>query len=293
MPKLPIALAAVLSLVACTAPNPNLTADALYCSYEIAGVQSCVGYGKLSSLQKTAETDACNAESGKIVSSCPKGYVGCCMSSTAGYTTTECFYAGDAAELSQACAGSWSTGDGSGHDGGMTLGGPDMGQPGECTSQQVVCPKGCANLQNDVNNCGSCGYQCPAGSDGTTATCKAGVCGFTGTTCATIVSCYNAATTIADQNACIAAGSPLAQQQYQTALNCVNSACSGAPTSTPDAGTVGSCTLSADCYSCVQSGTSPTNHVNGVCENAEGTQATDPLCGKCVDQVTACIPATS
>jgi hypothetical protein len=292
MPKLPIALVAVLSLVGCTSPNPNLSADALYCSYQVAGVQSCVGYGQLSSLQKTAETDACTAESGKLVSSCPKGYVGCCKSSTAGYTTTECFYEGSATELSQACAGSWSTGDGSGHDGGMTLDGPDMGmQQGECTSPQVVCPKGCANLQNDVNNCGSCGYQCPAGTDGTSAVCNAGVCGIAGTTCEAIVTCINTGTTAAD--ACIAAGSALAQQQYQTAINCVNSLCSTAPATAPDAGTVGSCTLQADCYSCVQSGTSPTNHVNGVCENAEGTQATDPLCGKCVDQVTACIPAAT
>lgn len=37
----------------------------------------------------------------------------------------------------------------------------------------TVCPKGCFDLQNDVNNCGSCGYSCGSGP---AFTCVAGQC---------------------------------------------------------------------------------------------------------------------
>jgi hypothetical protein len=45
-----------------------------------------------------------------------------------------------------------------------------------CTSSQVQCPLGCADLQTDVTNCGSCGYRCPSGPPGTTVACSSGVC---------------------------------------------------------------------------------------------------------------------
>jgi hypothetical protein len=285
MTKLPLAFATLLSLAACTSTNPSFSADALYCAYEVAGVQSCVGYGQLSSPQKTAETDACKAESGKIVSSCPAGYVGCCKSTTAGYTTTECFYAGDAAELSQACAGTWSTNDGSKPDGGNVLEGPDACN--QCSSPDVVCPKGCVDLQNDVKNCGSCGFACPAGADGTAAFCQAGVCSTVGNTCAQIVDCVATASTTNDVSTCISAGSALAQQQYNTAVACVSNACDSLPATAPDLGT-SACGTQNDCYTCVQSGTTA-----GSCMNAEGVGVSDPLCGRCVAQVNACLGSAS
>ncbi len=57
-------------------------------------------------------------------------------------------------------------------------GGPsDSGVPSDgCAASQVPCPLGCADLQTDVNNCGSCGYGCPAGPAGTTVACVAGAC---------------------------------------------------------------------------------------------------------------------
>lgn len=55
-----------------------------------------------------------------------------------------------------------------------------------CTATSAVCPKGCANLATDVNNCGSCELVCPAGAGGATAVCQAGqcsmVCSSAGTT---------------------------------------------------------------------------------------------------------------
>jgi hypothetical protein len=52
------------------------------------------------------------------------------------------------------------------------------GSSGGCAADQVVCPKGCASLQTDVNNCGSCGYSCPSGPAGSVPTCVAGACSY-------------------------------------------------------------------------------------------------------------------
>ena len=49
---------------------------------------------------------------------------------------------GTASELSAACTGTWT--------------GPSGDGGGQCTSSESVCPKGCADLQTDANNCGSC-----------------------------------------------------------------------------------------------------------------------------------------
>jgi hypothetical protein len=86
------------------------------CSFMTAGVQECYGYSGLDSAQNTAEKDACTAESGTIVDSCPTGFVGCCAETTSGtkFTTTECYYTGTASDLMTACTGAggtWSTTD--------------------------------------------------------------------------------------------------------------------------------------------------------------------------------------
>jgi hypothetical protein len=49
---------------------------------------------------------------------------------------------------------------------GLTVCGPDGGA------------QACANLQTDVNNCGTCGNICPAGGAGTSPTCTTGTCGL-------------------------------------------------------------------------------------------------------------------
>jgi hypothetical protein len=58
-----------------------------------------------------------------------------------------------------------------------------------CESGQLTCASGlsvcgpdggaqaCANLQTDVNNCGTCGNVCPTGGAGSVATCTTGTCG--------------------------------------------------------------------------------------------------------------------
>jgi hypothetical protein len=104
------AVAAISLLAACGGGGSS----GLYCSFKTAGVQECYGYKGLESAQKTAETDACTAESGSIVDSCPTGYVGCCTMTTSGFTTTECYYSGTASDLMTACtgaSGTWSTTD--------------------------------------------------------------------------------------------------------------------------------------------------------------------------------------
>jgi len=46
-----------------------------------------------------------------------------------------------------------------------------------CGGSEVQCPKGCVDLENDLSNCGSCGYSCPPLAGGH-PTCNAGQCGI-------------------------------------------------------------------------------------------------------------------
>ncbi len=98
--------------------NPGPTSASFYCATNIAGAKQCYGYSNLTSEQETAERDACSSQQGSIVSSCPTGFVGCCTSTTAGYTVDLCYYEGSAATYKAACSGKWTGGTGGGGGGG-------------------------------------------------------------------------------------------------------------------------------------------------------------------------------
>jgi hypothetical protein len=153
----------------------------------------CYGYSNLDAEQKTAVSNACTTSLGGTISgSCPGGQMGCCTLDSAGYQTTECYYAGSASAYESACSsqsGVWSSGPGGpgGVDGGTTS---DSGRPnsssadasqvgpmGSCQAGQTQCPKGCVDELSDIANCGSCGYACP-GLAGAQPTCQNGVCGL-------------------------------------------------------------------------------------------------------------------
>jgi hypothetical protein len=170
----------------------------IYCHATIGPETVCYGYSNLTAEQKTAVSDACTTSlQGTISGSCPSGQVGCCTTTTAGYGVSECYYAGTAQAYEQACtaqAGKWVGPSGSGSSsgskgsdagtgqegpGGGTGGtGGTGGEQGSCAPSQTQCPKGCVDETSDVNNCGSCGYSCPAGANGTTPSCTAGKCTY-------------------------------------------------------------------------------------------------------------------
>jgi hypothetical protein len=94
------------------------TPSGTYCNYTLAGVQACIGWTNLSAQQTSSVTSECSSSfMGSIVSSCPSaGQVGCCQSTTSGYTQNICYYCGDASTYSAACTAvsgsTWTAGSG-------------------------------------------------------------------------------------------------------------------------------------------------------------------------------------
>ena len=191
--------ALALAAVACSASKSspkNTTPGAVYCDVSSGSVHTCYGYGNLPAAQQDAVTQDCTVVlQGAVSGSCPSGEVGCCTTHTGSFTTTECYYAGTLSSLQSACqaeSGAWSgavsTDAGSSSvdatPSGMDAGGSasDATSPSQdtssasCSAGEAQCPKGCASLQTDVNNCGSCGYACPLGPPETSVACSAGQC---------------------------------------------------------------------------------------------------------------------
>jgi hypothetical protein len=301
------ALLAAVVLQACSGGgNDGSTSSggppATFCSSNLAGTQVCFGYSNLTTQQQAAVSSACTSSlQGTIASSCPPGQVGCCTV-TAGYTTTECYYAGTASALASACAaanGDWSGADGA-HDGGSSntsssgnstssgsSGGSSSGgsSGGACSSPEVTCPKGCANLETDVNNCASCGYVCPAGPSGTAASCVAGACKYAcstpGETLCTTLSeatvCLNLET---DANNCGQCGKTCTSGPAGSVATCESGTCEYAcPTgeaACTSAGCIGILSDSSNCGGCDKF-----CGANTICESGQcvaGCVAGETLC---------------
>jgi hypothetical protein len=188
-------LGAVIALLSGCRSSPGASGPppGIYCHATIGPETLCYGYSNLDAAQKTAVSEACTSSlQGTISSSCPSGQVGCCTTTAAGYDVSECYYAGTAATYQTACAaqaGKWvgpsgsrggsdagPGGPGQGPDAGGSI--PPNGAQGSCSAGQTQCPKGCVDESSDVNNCGSCGYTCPAGPNGTAAACSSGQCAY-------------------------------------------------------------------------------------------------------------------
>jgi hypothetical protein len=277
-----IVIAALLSAAACSSSHSSSSADALYCSLQISGIEQCYGYAELAPAQKTAEMAACKAESGKIVDSCPSGYVGCCTTTAAGYTLNAYYYIGTASELRSTCSGTWTGPSGGNPDAGS--GNPDGGgnKPDggggnldgggvQCVGSQVICPKGCADLDNDADNCGSCGFACPAGENNMTPVCKAGECGF---------DCTDPSTT-----ACTAASGITYCDNLQTSTySCggCNDACA-APTAPCQ---------KASCEAGVCGGVPDTSKNGDTCTTPGSASSDDGICqaGSCLTLIAGCYP---
>ena len=261
--------------------SQGATPAGIYCSATVGPSTVCFGYSNLTSEQQSAVTQACTGSlGGTIDSSCPAGQVGCCTI-TAGYTTTECYYAGDAATLKAGCSGTWSTtgngsssgsgssGSGSGGTASSSSGGSSgssgsgSGGSGTCASNQVVCPKGCADIETDLNNCGSCGYVCATGPQGSTTTCQGGVCA---------APCPSAEPTICGGDS---------SQGYcaNTASDMTNCGTCGNTCQAPPSGGTEACTNGKCAFTC------PAGETN--CNGACVTLTSDTHCGSCNNSCSA------
>src|SRR5580704_13420291 len=118
----------IVLLTACSGTSGGLSPVAsnssFSCSMKIGATAECYGYSNLTSDQASAQQSVCSAGMGTIVDSCPSEYVGCCSTTTDGYTFSECYYTGAASELRTSCAGTWTSG------GGRSVAGKDAGSDG-------------------------------------------------------------------------------------------------------------------------------------------------------------------
>jgi hypothetical protein len=95
-----------------------------------------------------------------------------------------------------------------------------------------IATNGCeTNLQTDINNCGTCGNVCPAGTGSQRAVCNSGTCGFTTcptgfATCGASGTCLDNVTT--DVNNCGACGQQCSSANVAPA--CTGGMCTGACT---------------------------------------------------------------
>jgi hypothetical protein len=285
-----------LVVVACSGSSGGIgSPPGIYCSASSAGVSVCYGYANLTGDQEDAVKQTCTeALQGTITSQCPTtNEIGCCTQPTDGYSTTECYYAGQASSYSAACkaaGGTWSGGGGSGDGGtgssggsssGSTSGGSSSGgsssggsggsssgaasssgsgsgSGGGCSAPDVACPGGCADLQTDLANCGSCEVACPQGPSGTTPACKGGTC---------VDECTTAGTTLCDDKYC---------DDLQTSVYSCG-ACDHACKADAPAGATSSC-VDAQCkYSCASG--------QVVCNDAcIDVLSDDSNCGSCGHQ---------
>lgn len=98
----------------------------------------------------------------------------------------------------------------------------------ECADDEVMCPKGCANLDDDPDNCGSCGVKCTA-PPGVTRACVSGQCTQTCGGGKTVCNAGNTATCVDLKNDIDNCGKCGTQCQASgVAATCTNGVCGAA-----------------------------------------------------------------